>query len=151
MKIGSNLILSAFPVLFSACFLLIAGQSASAQSDNAEKQRTHSVLDRSPVSSSKTSQTKNSVSQNVPQKATPISAQKKATNTQTTNTQATKSQVAKAQAIDSRRVILSPQQRQIKRATPITQRPNRPLHFYGNTVRRRAASGRAIFNRGTRR
>ena len=34
--------------------------------------------------------------------------------------------------------IPTPQQRQQIRAMPIDQRPNRPFHFYGNAVRRRA-------------
>jgi hypothetical protein len=36
------------------------------------------------------------------------------------------------------------QERQQMRATPILHRPYRPLHFYGNTVRRRHYRGRAI-------
>jgi len=136
MKTSSRLLLSAFPILLGACFSITAEQSVSAQSDTSRTQGTHSVLDRSSVPKSKISQTANSVEKNAAQKANSNAAQKKAT---------------KPPAIDSRRVILSPQQRQIKRTTPITKRPNRPLHFYGNTVRRRAAGGRAIFNRGTRR
>lgn len=34
------------------------------------------------------------------------------------------------------RVIAPPEVREQLRATPIEQRPYRPLHFYGNTVRR---------------
>jgi hypothetical protein len=33
-------------------------------------------------------------------------------------------------------IIARGEERQQIRATPIEQRPNRPLHFYGNTVRR---------------
>jgi hypothetical protein len=33
-------------------------------------------------------------------------------------------------------VIATGEERQKIRSTPIEQRPNRPLHFYGNTVRR---------------
>ncbi len=33
-------------------------------------------------------------------------------------------------------VIATGQERELIRATPIEQRPYRPLHFYGNTVRR---------------
>jgi len=39
-------------------------------------------------------------------------------------------------------IIVRGEERQQIRATPIQQRPNRPLHFYGNTVRR-------IHHRGT--
>jgi hypothetical protein len=38
--------------------------------------------------------------------------------------------------LDPRIVTFGESRDQIK-ATPITQRPNRPLHVYGNTVRRR--------------
>ena len=38
-------------------------------------------------------------------------------------------------------VIARGAQRQQIQSTPITQRPNRPLHFYGNTVRRRHYRG----------
>ncbi len=34
------------------------------------------------------------------------------------------------------RVIKSPSERAASQATPIVERPYRPLHFYGNTVRR---------------
>jgi hypothetical protein len=37
---------------------------------------------------------------------------------------------------DPRVVAFGPAREQIK-STPIEQRPNRPLHVYGNTVRRR--------------
>ena len=36
------------------------------------------------------------------------------------------------------RVITFGDARQEIKSTPVTQRPNRPLHVYGNTVRRRA-------------
>jgi hypothetical protein len=39
-------------------------------------------------------------------------------------------------AAQSGRVIATPSQRARLRTVPIVQRPNRPLHFYGNTVRR---------------
>ncbi len=42
------------------------------------------------------------------------------------------------------RVILPESQRKIIEATPIINRPYRPLHFYGNTVRRRYYHGRAL-------
>ncbi len=35
------------------------------------------------------------------------------------------------------RVIAFGETREAIKSTPITQRPNRPLHVYGNTVRRR--------------
>lgn len=35
----------------------------------------------------------------------------------------------------SKRIIVTGKQREQLRATPIVNRPNRPLHFYGNTVR----------------
>jgi hypothetical protein len=38
-------------------------------------------------------------------------------------------------------VIATGAYRQQLQQTPITQRPNRPLHFYGNTVRRRYHRG----------
>ena len=37
----------------------------------------------------------------------------------------------------SGRVIVTGQARTQIQATPVVYRPNRPLHFYGNTVRRR--------------
>ncbi len=37
---------------------------------------------------------------------------------------------------DPRPIVFGEERDQIK-STPIEQRPNRPLHFYGNTVRRR--------------
>ncbi len=39
-------------------------------------------------------------------------------------------------SFDPRIVTFGPAREQLK-STPITQRPNRPLHVYGNTVRRR--------------
>jgi hypothetical protein len=52
---------------------------------------------------------------------------------------------ATAQAASGRGpVIATGAQRQQIAATPILQRPYRPLHFYGNTVRRRHYSGRAV-------
>ena len=51
---------------------------------------------------------------------------------------------AMAQASSGRGPIIARgAQRQQIEATPILQRPYRPLHFYGNTVRRRHYSGRA--------
>jgi hypothetical protein len=41
---------------------------------------------------------------------------------------------------DPRVVTVGPAREQIK-STPITQRPYRPLHVYGNTVRRRHSRG----------
>jgi len=43
---------------------------------------------------------------------------------------------AASTGFDPRIVTLGDAREQIK-ATPITERPNRPLHVYGNTVRRR--------------
>jgi hypothetical protein len=37
----------------------------------------------------------------------------------------------------SRQIIPTGQERTIVKATPVEMRPNRPLHIYGNTVRRR--------------
>jgi len=45
-------------------------------------------------------------------------------------------EIALAQTGWSPSVIATGQERQKIRSTPIEQRPNRPLHFYGNTVRR---------------
>lgn len=42
----------------------------------------------------------------------------------------------------SRTLITPNAQRQAIRAMPIHHRPDRPGHFYGNTVRRRARNGR---------
>jgi hypothetical protein len=42
-------------------------------------------------------------------------------------------------AANGRRTRYTAQQRAQIRATPILERPSRPLHFYGNTVRRNAA------------
>jgi hypothetical protein len=39
------------------------------------------------------------------------------------------------------RVIAFGETREQIKSTPITQRPNRPLHVYGNTVRRRHHRG----------
>lgn len=41
---------------------------------------------------------------------------------------------------DPRIVTFGAAREEIK-STPITQRPNRPLHVYGNTVRRRQSRG----------
>lgn len=41
---------------------------------------------------------------------------------------------------DPRIVTFGPARQEIK-STPITQRPNRPLHVYGNSVRRRQSRG----------
>jgi hypothetical protein len=41
-------------------------------------------------------------------------------------------------------VIATGAERQQIAATPIVDRPYRPLHFYGNTVRRRHHHGRAL-------
>jgi len=46
------------------------------------------------------------------------------------------SNTAEAQTGWSPSVIATGDERQKIRSTPIEQRPNRPLHFYGNTVRR---------------
>lgn len=43
---------------------------------------------------------------------------------------------ASGSSFDSRIVTFGESRDQIK-STPITKRPNRPLHVYGNTVRRR--------------
>lgn len=37
----------------------------------------------------------------------------------------------------SNRIIVTGQERAVVKSTPIEMRPNRPLHVYGNTVRRR--------------
>jgi hypothetical protein len=47
---------------------------------------------------------------------------------------------ARNTGFDPRIVTFGETREQIK-STPITQRPNRPLHVYGNTVRRRQARG----------
>ena len=39
-------------------------------------------------------------------------------------------------------VIVPPEQRAVLESTPIIHRPYRPLHFYGNTVRRLHYHGR---------
>ena len=39
------------------------------------------------------------------------------------------------------RVFVRGEQREIIKSTPIELRPNRPLHFYGNTVRRSVYRG----------
>ena len=41
-----------------------------------------------------------------------------------------------------RTIILRGQERAVVKATPIEKRPNRPLHVYGNTVRRMEYRGR---------
>lgn len=41
-------------------------------------------------------------------------------------------------------IIATGQQREQIRALPIEQRPNRPLHFYGNSVRRMHQRGMAL-------
>ncbi|GAB5406132.1 MAG: hypothetical protein Aurels2KO_43630 [Aureliella sp.] len=46
------------------------------------------------------------------------------------------------------RVIKVGEDRARSDATPILQRPYRPLHFYGNTVRRRHYRGTALPNPG---
>jgi hypothetical protein len=55
---------------------------------------------------------------------------------------------AASAGFDPRIVTLGDAREQIK-ATPITERPNRPLHVYGNTVRRR--HDRAVAPAPTRR
>ncbi len=45
------------------------------------------------------------------------------------------------------RVITFGETRQQIQATPITQRPYRPLHVYGNTVRRRTQRGNSTTQR----
>ena len=35
------------------------------------------------------------------------------------------------------RIVARPAEREVVRSTPVLERPYRPLHFYGNTVRRR--------------
>jgi hypothetical protein len=45
-----------------------------------------------------------------------------------------------ANADNGRRQRYSAQQRAAIRATPILERPSRPMHFYGNAVRRNAAN-----------
>jgi hypothetical protein len=47
---------------------------------------------------------------------------------------------ARDPGFDPRIVTFGETREQIK-STPITLRPNRPLHVYGNTVRRRQARG----------
>lgn len=47
---------------------------------------------------------------------------------------------ARETGFDPRVVTFGETRTQIK-STPITQRPNRPLHVYGNTVRRRHERG----------
>ncbi len=42
------------------------------------------------------------------------------------------------------RVVLPPAERAVIERTPILERPYRPLHFYGNTVRRRHYRGTAL-------
>jgi hypothetical protein len=50
---------------------------------------------------------------------------------------------AKQATIDPRIVTFGDAREEIKN-TPITQRPNRPLHIYGNSVRRRHSRSTAI-------
>jgi hypothetical protein len=50
---------------------------------------------------------------------------------------------AKQATIDPRIVTFGDAREEIKN-TPITQRPNRPLHIYGNSVRRRQSRSTAI-------
>jgi hypothetical protein len=58
---------------------------------------------------------------------------------------------ATAQAASGRGPIIARgAQRQQIATTPILQRPYRPLHFYGNTVRRRHYHGRAVPAPGNR-
>lgn len=47
--------------------------------------------------------------------------------------------VAVAQESGRLPIIARGQERQEIKSTPILDRPNRPLHFYGNTVRRQYA------------
>lgn len=49
---------------------------------------------------------------------------------------------ARSTGFDPRIITFGDAREEIK-STPITQRPNRPLHFYGNTVRRRHERGMA--------
>jgi hypothetical protein len=42
------------------------------------------------------------------------------------------------------RVLVSPEERPQHEATPIVHRPYRPLHFYGNTIRRLHYHGRVL-------
>lgn len=50
------------------------------------------------------------------------------------------STLAAGTGFDPRVVTFGPAREQLK-STPIEQRPNRPLHVYGNTVRRRHTRG----------
>ena len=49
--------------------------------------------------------------------------------------------IAVAQESNRLPIIARGQQQQEIKSTPILERPNRPLHFYGNTVRRQHARG----------
>ena len=49
--------------------------------------------------------------------------------------------MAVAQESDRLPIIARGQLREEIKSTPILDRPNRPLHFYGNTVRRQHARG----------
>lgn len=40
-----------------------------------------------------------------------------------------------------RTIILRGQERAVVKSTPIEQRPNRPFHIYGNTIRRMESRG----------
>ena len=42
------------------------------------------------------------------------------------------------------RVLVAPEERPQHEATPIIHRPYRPLHFYGNTIRRLHYHGRVL-------
>jgi len=50
-------------------------------------------------------------------------------------------------AENARRQRSGAQHRASIRAMPILERPSRPMHFYGNTVRRNAASGKSRASR----
>lgn len=57
---------------------------------------------------------------------------------QDTRTLAAAQQVSSARQRSSRNVANYGMSRREIKSMPITERPNRPGHFYGNTVRRRA-------------
>ena len=54
------------------------------------------------------------------------------------------SEAAVAEPTWARTIIPTGQERAIVKSTPIEMRPYRPLHVYGNTVRRRHYHGTAI-------
>ena len=54
------------------------------------------------------------------------------------------SEAAAAEPTSVRTIIPTGQERAIVKSTPIEMRPYRPLHVYGNTVRRRHYHGTAI-------